>query len=152
MITKVLSFENGTLYELKIDYSEDFPCRDYPERDRLHLGYFYVQKDRILMIKKPNIVLENLKIEADILDKKYTIVCHDKGMKDKSEKNDKGWHERILINGNKREYYLSNTQVETGYYERFIWEEEKGLVEYKSGWGAESCDIWLQNISMKQDS
>ena len=152
LITKVSNFENGTLYELRIDCSEDFPCRNYPERDRFHLGYFYVQKDRILMIRKPNINLGNLKTGADILNNKYTIVCHDEGMEDKLEKNEKGWHERILINGNKREYYLSNTQVETGYYERFIWEEGKGLVEYKSGLGAESCDIWLQNIAIKQDS
>lgn len=146
LIIKVLNFENGTLYKLKINCNEDFGNQTYYDfSDRFNLGYFYVQKDKILLIKDSALDIDELKTEADILNK-YKVVCQDEELKDKFKKNQKAWHEYILVDDNKREYYGYNNQIETGYYEKFVWEYGKGLVEYKSGFGAEREDIWLQLI------
>ena len=40
-------------------------------------------------------------------------------------------------------YRSYNDLTETGYYERFVWEKGKGLIEYKSGFGAERDRIYL---------
>lgn len=145
LITEVLSYENGIMYELKINYSEDFRGRNYYGWDRFHLGYFYVQKDKIYLIQDQN-VFDSIKTEEDIINSGI-IVCQEEEMKDALNENEGGWHEYILVNGNQREYYGYNSLSETGFYEMFIWEQGKGLIEYKCGFGAEKDDIELSLIS-----
>jgi aminopeptidase C len=53
----------------------------------------------------------------------------------------------FLSNDKQREYHSYNNLTGTGFYEQFIWEDAKGLVTYKSGFGAEKNDIELQLIS-----
>jgi hypothetical protein len=148
LVTEVLNFENGILYELRLDYDKDFDNRHLFGWDRFQLGYFYVQKDKIIMIRGIN-VLDKIKSEEDIF-KECNIVCQEKEHNDALGENEKGWHEYILADGNRREYHGYNTLTETGFYEMFIWEEGKGLVEYKSGFGAEKDDIELQLITTDQ--
>ena len=56
----------------------------------------------------------------------------------------KGWHESITVNGDICEYRSYNDLTETGYYEGFLWEKGKGMLEYRSGVGAEMDGIELQ--------
>jgi len=56
---------------------------------------------------------------------------------------EEGWRESIVYDGFMCEYRGYNTLVETGFYECFIWEKGKGLIMYKSGFGAEKDDIEL---------
>lgn len=58
-----------------------------------------------------------------------------------------GFHSYLEVKGDKREYHSYNNQVSTGYYESFIWEKGKGLINYRSGYGAESNSIELQLIN-----
>ncbi len=141
LVTEVLSYENGIMYELKIDYDEDFNGRHYDGWDRLHLGYFYVQKDKIYLIQDQN-EFENIKIEADIINN-GVVVCQEEEKKDILKEDESGWHEYIVVNDNRREYHSYNSLTETGFYKTIIWEEGKGLVEYKCGFGAEKDDIEL---------
>lgn len=135
----VKEYENGILYEVKI--SSDKEVQDVYGTDRLNLGYFYVQSDKIYLIKDESVQGETM-TEAELVGKGI-IICQENEKKDLLLEDEKGWHEYILVDGDRREYHGYNTLVETGYYERFIWEAEKGLIEYKSGFGAENYDIQL---------
>lgn len=63
------------------------------------------------------------------------------GKEDIRGENERGWHEYISVEDNKSEYHGYNSLIETGYYECFVWEIGKGLIEYKSGYGAGSDAI-----------
>lgn len=144
VLNEVLKFENGILYELKIAYDEDFDGRIYYNWDRFHLGYFYVQKDKILLLRAPNI-LNKIKTEEDII--LYgTIVCQNQERQDTLKEDEKGFHQYILVNGNQREYHSYNNLVETSFYEAFTWEKGVGLIAYRSGFGAEKDGIELHKI------
>lgn len=136
-IRKVDNLKYGILYELKIE-----PIIDVPN-DRLNLGYFYVLKDKIYKIEPTKENLKNLKTSRDI-PKNSIIVSQDKEIKDTFSENQSGWHQYIKLNGNKCEYHSYNNQISTGYYESFVWEKDKGLISYESGYGAESNSIKLQ--------
>jgi len=64
------------------------------------------------------------------------IVCQNEELKDPLDENVKGWHHYIKVDGDKRESHYYNTAVDTGYYENMIWERGKGLISYRSGYGA----------------
>ena len=70
-----------------------------------------------------------------------TLVCREAEMPDVLE--EEGWHEYIEENGDRREYHGYGTWGSTNYYEHFVWEWGKGLVAYRSGYGAESYGIEL---------
>jgi len=137
---ELAKLKHGILYELKFDFIKDIPD------DRLNLGYFYVQKDRIYRIKPTQENLSKLK-STEILPNDCVIVCQDKELKDSLVKDERGLHQYIEVNEDKREYHCYNNLVETGYYEQFTWEKNKGLIFYKSGFGAERDSIELQQIN-----
>jgi hypothetical protein len=136
LINEVKGLKHGKLYELKLSSIKEIP------EDRLCVGYFYVQKDRIYKIEPTKENLEKLK-SSEILPKNSTIVCQDKEIKDTLGKDEAGWHYSIEVIGDKIEYHSYNNLVSTGYYEAFTWQKGKGLVSYRSGFGAERDSIEL---------
>lgn len=139
-IKEVDNLKYGKLYELKIESIEDIP------NDRLSLGYFYVQKDKIYKIEPTEENLSKLKTSEEAPNDSV-IVCQDEGIKDTLSKDELGWHHYIEVNGDRREYHSYNNQVSTGYYESFTWVKNKGLINYRSGYGAEKDSIELQLIN-----
>lgn len=136
-INEVANLKYGKLYELKLDPIQGIP------NERLNLGYFYVQKDKIYKIEPTEENLGKLKTSEE-LPNNSVIVCQDKEIKDTLGENESGWHHYMEVNGDKREYHSYNNEISTGYYESFVWEKNKGLVNYRSGYGAESDSIELQ--------
>lgn len=136
-ITKVQSMEAGDLYELKIDCSGN--AEDRFGVDRSSLGLFFIQEDSIYLID--NEAVKGQSLTAEEMINTGRLVCNEAGMDDILQENERGWHEYILIDGNKREYHSYNNMTETGYYECFTWEPGKGLVGYRSGYGAEADAI-----------
>jgi len=133
--SEVANLKYGKLYQLKLDAIKDVP------NDRLRLAYLYVQKNKIYKIEPTSI--NELKTSEEIpIDS--VIVCQDKEMKDTLNDNELGWHHYIEVNGDTREYHSYNNQVSTGYYESFSWKKGKGLINYRSGYGAERDSIELQ--------
>ena len=134
-VTEVQVFEEGALYELKID--SDMEARDTHagyRGDWRNFGLFYVQGDEVYFIRAEETQSEYQTVE-EILDA-ATLVCSEDGKKDALGEDERGWHEFILAEGDRREYHGYSTMVETGYYEHFYWEKGKGLVNYGSGYGA----------------
>ena len=131
------SLKDGKLYELKLDFIEGVPI------ERLCLGYFYVQKDKIYKIELTEENLNKVK-KGEGLPDSSVIVCQDKELKDTLSKDEPGFHHYLEVDGDKREYHSYNNQVSTGYYESYTWDKGKGLINYRSGYGAERDSIELQ--------
>ena len=140
-INKIADLTHGKLYELKLEHIEGVP------NERLSLGYFYVQQDKIYKIKPTEANLNMIKT-SEILPDGSIIVCQDTEIKDVLEKDEPGFHQYLDINGDRREFHSYNNQVSTGYYESFAWERDKGLINYQSGYGAGRDSIELHYIDM----
>jgi hypothetical protein len=135
-INGITILNEGHVFELKIE-----PIEGVPD-DRLNLGYFYVQKDKIIRIPPTEDNLQG--VGKDILPLDSVIVCQDNEIEDTLSKEEKGWHQYIKINGDTCEFHSYNNLVETGYYESFTWEKDRGLIYYRSGYGAERESIELK--------
>lgn len=140
-VKEIANFDTGALYKLEIIC--DKQVQDI-YGDMLDLGYFYVEKDYIYKID------ENLSVTTqtsiDELIRNGTLVCQDIALKDPLGENERGWHEYIVVNDDSIEYHGYSNAGSTNFYEDFTWEPEKGLVYYKSGFGAESYGIELTLI------
>lgn len=144
-ITEVQVFEEGILYELNIDSDVEAPDTHAGYRgDWRDFGLFYVQGDEIYFIRAEEAQSEYETVE-EILSV-GTLVCNEAGKEDALGEDERGWHEFILADGDRREYHGYSTLVETGYYEHFYWEKEKGLVTYESGYGAEADGIEMHLV------
>lgn len=144
-VNEVLRLEQGVLYEMMIQYNGNFPGRVYYDWDRFHLGYFYVQEDLIILLRGNNI-LNQITSEEDIF-AKGDIVCQDVELKDSLSDDQKGEHKYITIDDKQCKYQSYNNHIESGFYETFVWEENIGLVMYRSGFGAEKdgIELYLEN-------
>ena len=144
-ITEIKSFEEGTLYELKCENEEIIVDRyGIPV---LYLGLFFVQDDKIYFIRDE--AEKDELTDAKTIINMGTLVCCEEGKADELSGEERGWHEYILVDGDRREYHGYNTMVETGYYENFIWEEGKGLIGYRRGYGAEADAMELYLMTGK---
>lgn len=137
-VVAVCTIENDVVYELIIETNQEIQDR-YGER--LNLGYFFVTEDKIYLIREEIPQWETLTKET--LVSIGTLVCQDEEKKDVLASEEPGWHEYIEADGNIRKYCGYNSLTETGYYEQFVWEKGKGLMKYKSGYGAEADGIEL---------
>ena len=136
VVNEVVKHKEAILYQLKLNYVEGL------NKERLTIGYFYITKDRIYKINPTeenlNYIYKKADIPADSI-----IICQETSIKDTVPETKKGFHNYLSINNNKCEYHSYNNATETGYYETFVWEKDKGLVQYKSGYGAELNSIEL---------
>lgn len=141
-VTEVRNFEGGSLYELK--FGDDGEGTDICGASMTYLGLFFVQGDKIYFIREENIKEEL--ISTEIITELGTLVCQEEERADALDAGEPGWHEAITADGSRREYRGYNTLTETGYYERFVWEQGKGLVEYRSGYGAarDAVELYLK--------
>ncbi len=141
-IREVTKLKHGKLYELKFDSVEGVPD------DRLSLGFLYVKEDKIYKIDPTEENL-NMLIEKGEVPNDSAIICQNEAIKDTLSEDEQGWHQYLDINGDIREYHSYNNQVETGFYESFVWERNKGLIKYRSGFGAERDSIELRKGQSK---
>ena len=138
----------GQLFELIIDCDEEMMSK---YKDRFHLGYFYVTKDTILcfrgyiedktFINAYDMAVEDISEEIICLygTKVFSVIPKE----DELGVEEQGWHEWIEVEDSLVRYSSYNNMVETGFYEYFVWEKGKGLVQYISGYGAERNGIDL---------
>lgn len=139
-VEKITDLKEGVLYKLEIEQIDGIP------KDRLILGMFYVQNNRIYRIAYTRENIDTLIRGQNIL-LGSSIICQEKGIKDRLNQEQKGVHQYLLVQGDIREYHSYNNQVESGYYETYIWERNIGLKYYKSGYGAEKDLVELECIN-----
>ncbi|QOR36905.1 hypothetical protein IMX26_01965 [Clostridium sp. 'deep sea'] len=138
-VNEVVKHKEGILYQLKLNTDEVL------NEERLIIGYFYITKDCIYKINPTEENLNQVNKKAEI-PADSVIVCQETAVKDSVAETEKGFHSYITVNDNKCVYHSYNNGTETGYYETFVWEKNKGLVHYKSGYGAELNSIELNII------
>ncbi|ADZ85414.1 hypothetical protein [Cellulosilyticum lentocellum] len=138
-INKIAQLNDGELYELKLQAIEGVPD------DRLSLGYLYVQEDKIYKIAYGDEKIKQF-ISSEEIPEGSAIICQDDEIKDDLAKGEAGWHHYLTIDGDKCEYHSYSNLIETDYYESFTWEKGKGLINYRSGFGAERDAIELKKI------
>lgn len=128
---------NGILYSIKIVdkdkfYYDNGEIGQYGKK-RMHLGYFYVQAEKIYLIR-------DMEIGSDITEKelmKYgKVICQSESKEDVLDSEEEGRHEGISIIGDQCISGWHQNCIETDWWESFIWQKGLGLVEYKSGRGA----------------
>lgn len=142
-IREVKYFDKGTLFELRLVPDEELKFRY--DMERLNLGYFYVNEDKIYCIRDKDMSIEAISEEE--IKSRGRLVCQREETKDLLGEKEKGWHEYISTEGFGRHIYHGyDTLVETGWYEQFVWEWNKGLVQYRSGFGAEADAIELELV------
>ncbi len=143
-VEKEKVLENGILYRMdivnegKFYFSDDETGRR--DEKRMHLGYFYVQADKIYLIR-------DMEIDLDITEKELIdagkIVCQPEPRGDIIDPEEKGLHEGIGILGDECVFGRYSNYIETDWWESFIWQKGLGLVEYKSGRGALADMVYI---------
>lgn len=123
------------LYELKLDKIEGIP------EEKLNLGCFFREGLTIYRVNS-QIDMSGIIDKSDII-LNSVVVSNDEPISDVLGGEERGYHHWIDVYDNKCEYHSYSNQAETGFYEIFVWELGKGLVEYESGFGAERDSIHL---------
>ncbi len=148
----------GQLFELIIDTEEEVLSK---YESRFRLGYFYVTKDKIICLRDymendefiylNDIVIEN--ISEELFESYGTVVFQTMAKEDILGEEEQGWHEWIEVEGDFVRYRSYGNGVESGFYERFVWEKGKGLVEYVSGFGAarDGIDLVLKEVIAEEN-
>ena len=163
---RIAKLKKGILYHLKIEQASELKI---PTK-RLSLGYFYVQKNRIMRIwenndyeaqgnvwtlskKTLNRIIKTSKIP------KYSATIWQKKTYKDTLKHDKiDWHQylkKIQDSPKKRLRYGGYYQYpqHSGYWETFIWEEGTGLIFYQSGYrdGVEYIRLKRKGVKLPSD-
>ena len=163
---KVAKLKKGILYHLKIEQASDLKI---PTK-RLSLGYFYVQKNKIIRIWENNDYEAqgnvwtlskktlNRIIKTCEIPKYSTIVWQKKTYKDTLKHDKIDWHQylkKIQDSPKKRLRYGGYYQYpqHSGYWETFIWEEGTGLIFYQSGYrdGVECIRLKREGVKLPSD-
>ena len=163
---KIAKLKKGILYHLKIEQASDLKI---PTK-RLSLGYFYVQKNRIMRIWENNDYEAqgnvwtlskktlNRIIKTSEIPKYSAIIWQKKTYKDKLKHDKIDWHQylkKIQDSPQKRLRYGGYYQYpqHSGYWETFIWEEGTGLIFYQSGYrdGVECIMLKRQGVKLPSD-
>ncbi|MCL2253287.1 MAG: hypothetical protein FWC09_02490 [Lachnospiraceae bacterium] len=149
-IELIKEFDDGKLYTLMLDelnlydMEDDDPFDQIPLENRM-LGYFYITNEQIYRYLLPYDKIYADEENQNIVDKINTnkndfinscdIVCSNNGTSDVADED--GWHKYVEEDGNKRIFHIFNDyEGGTRYYEKIIWEENKGIIYYRSGTGA----------------
>ncbi|RKM55114.1 hypothetical protein D6853_10270 [Butyrivibrio sp. X503] len=133
-INKLTTYKNGDVYNIAIHY-EDVPGRYYwGITDRYDLGTFYVTENTIYMLEG----CEDIPGEEFI--SSGTVVCSDED----TQQNIEGDEIVITHDGDDCVFTKRNTLIESGFYCIYRWAKGKGLVYYKSGYGAEGDPIEIE--------
>ena len=159
-------YENGDLYKLSILPTADMTKAGYLGDARLHI-YMYVTSDEIYRLWSYDIHSDEriefynddeLLVAALDTDERLIangeLVCSMENVADALDSEEVGTHAAITHRGNQAIYTRVDRKVngEPGYYETFVWEEGRGLVEYRSGFRAEAEILYLENIMDSGDS
>lgn len=163
---KVAKLKKGVLYHLKIEQ----PSKCKIPLKRLSLGYFYVQKNKIIRIWENNDYQAqgnvwtlskktlNRIIKTSEIPKYSATIWQKKTYKDTLKHDKIDWHQylkKIQDSPKKRLRYGGYYQYpqHSGYWETFIWEEGTGLIFYQSGYrdGVDFIRLKKKGVKLPSD-
>lgn len=151
-ISELDSYDDGVVRSYYISY-EDETLRYDKERDRFFIGTFLFKEDEIYVITdKDNIAFitdYDVTSEQDFIDSGI-LVYSDQDCSDELS----GFNVELHNDGYLCKFKLSNSKVETGYYMEYVFNSDKDLVYYRSGYGAENkpIEITLNTVNDVEDA
>lgn len=166
-------YDNGDLYKLSVEGITEGNFLG-PERKNI---YLYVTPDEIYRLwsfyrdengqsitfyDNDSLLMETFDTDEKLIENGELVCCMERvedelGKEDLGENemgtpiSEIGKHFSIIPEGERIAYsrYDTKPNGETDFYENFVWERGKGLVEYRSGFRAEAEILYIENISMK---
>lgn len=165
-------YDNGDLYKLSVEgITEGFLG---PERKNI---YLYVTSDEIYRLwsfyrdengqsitfyDNDSLLMETFDTDEKLIENGELVCCMERiedelGKEDLGENemgtpiSEIGKHFSVIPEGDQIAYsrYDTKPNGETDFYENFVWERGKGLIEYRSGFRAEAEILYIENISIK---
>lgn len=135
-IDLIQEFEEGAVYHL---HFEGYELVDPRLRNRTDIGYFYVTPEKIYYRVQPGDVEQGVESIVE----NATLLVQEENREDMLEEEEEGWHDSIVVDGSRVTYegYVYTTPFATNFYETYVWEEGKGLVEYVSGYGPGTHEV-----------
>lgn len=171
-IKRLKRYDNGDLYKLSVaGITEGFLGSErkniylYVTPDEIYrLWSFYRDENgqSITFYDNDSLLMETFDTDEKLIENGELVCCMERledelGKKDLGENemgtpiSEIGKHFSIIPEGERITYsrYDTKPNGETDFYENFVWERGKGLVEYRSGFRAEAEILYIENISMK---
>ena len=111
-------------------------------------GYVYGENEVIDFCDNDELLTEILDTDEK-LKNNGVVVCQDEEIEDELEEYEEGQHTSLHKWKNKISYnsYYKKANGDLNYYETFVWEEGKGLVEFSSGFRVERDILYLTEIT-----
>ena len=155
----VKNYENGDLFKLSVANEENI--QDCLGEDRLNT-YFYVTDDKIYRLwayicqdeevirfyNDDDLIVKYLDTD-DKLIANGELVCCEEDVTDELQPKQGGVHVTISHPDNQTVYNRVELKEDgsTHYYESYVWEKGKGLVENRSGFRIEADILYIKNIN-----
>ncbi len=152
----IKAYEQGKLYKFVIEptgYLDDARTNIYfyvtSEKIYRIWSYIYQGEEVIEFYDNDELLTKYLDTDEKLIEN-GEIVCQSEEMPEEKESSTKS---SISLTENKVIYRRYDVQEngETGFYEWFTWERNKGLVDYGSGFGAEGDILYLKQIYISQE-
>lgn len=151
----VKEYEQGSVFKFAVEplgtlTDERLNTYFYVTDDKIYRLFSYVyQDDEVLTFYDNDELLTEVLDTDEKLINNGQIVCQDEEMKSELKEGDSEFHFSILKSENQISYSscVITPNGEVYYYESFVWEEGKGLIEFNSGYHAEREPLYLTEIS-----
>ncbi len=151
----VKEYDQGSVYKFVVEplgslTDERLNTYFYVTNDKIYRLFSYVYQDNemITFYDNDELLVEMLDTDEKLINNSQ-IVCQNEEVKSETKEGDIEFHFAISKLENQINY--SSTTItpngEIYYYESFVWEEGKGLIEFNSGYRAESEPLYLTEIS-----
>lgn len=165
-------YDNGDLYKLSVEGIKEGPLG--PERKNI---YLYVTPDKIYRLwsyyydedghsvtfyDNDDLLMETFYSDEILIENGEVVCCMEKveykegeGRPGKNNmgvpNSEVGKHVTIIPDGERITYSRVDVKQngEPDFYETFVWERGKGLIQYKSGFRAEAEILYIENITIK---
>ena len=157
------NYENGSLFKMSVTPLENMEFTLGEERLNI---YFYVTVDEIYRLwsyvdqdgetiefyNDDALLMEILDTDEKLIEN-GELVCCKENIEDETDSAEPGKHVTIHQNENRITYNRVDIMSNGSryFYETFVWEEGKGLVEYKSGYKQEADILYIDNIERKEE-
>lgn len=153
---KVHVYERGTVYKLETDHvgylsEERWNIYFYVTEDKIYRFWPYVYQDGqyITFYDDDGLLVSILDTDEKLVENSV-IVCQAENILVDEEDGGGRYRFRISKEDDLITYSRSDVQPngERGFYEWFIWKEGEGLIEYGSGYKAETDFLYLYDIAI----
>ncbi len=131
------NYDSGNVYSLTIDNEKS------DELNRSDLGLFLITDDKIYMLSSDT---DDIPTEEEFLSDGIEVYSERSSSKENGDQTIKIYNDGYLCKCS-----IYSESGESGFYENYVWNDDKELIYYKSGYGAENDPIEFVNAENLTD-